>query len=109
VKRITQDISTVQNQNILKCSRINYIDTKIKLTHYPELTLHISISDSPPKRTSKYVIKSSGRLPPKFVLNLVKIATKSSGEMCFAASIRNPENPIDKRSKQVNLFINKVN
>jgi hypothetical protein len=43
-------------------------------------------------------MKSSGNDPSKLLRNFVRITTKLSGEMCFAASIRNPENPMEIKS-----------
>jgi len=43
-------------------------------------------------------MKSEGNDPPKFPFNFAKIAAKFVGEICFAASIRNPEKPIPRIS-----------
>lgn len=43
-------------------------------------------------------MKSSGIEPPKLSLNFLNIAAKFAGEICFAASILNPENPKANKS-----------
>lgn len=43
-------------------------------------------------------MKSSGIDPPKLSLNFLNIAAKLVGEICLAASILNPENPIPNKS-----------
>ena len=43
-------------------------------------------------------MKSSGRAPPKLDFNFAKMAAKLAGEICFAASILNPENPMLNKS-----------
>jgi hypothetical protein len=48
--------------------------------------------------TSRYVIKSSGKELPKLSLNFLKIVARLLGEICLAASIRNPEKPIERSS-----------
>lgn len=43
-------------------------------------------------------MKSFGIEPPKLSLNFLKIAAKFVGEICLAASILKPENPIPNKS-----------
>jgi hypothetical protein len=44
------------------------------------------------------VIKSSGKEPPRLFFNFLNIYAKFIGDICFAASIRNPEKPIANKS-----------